>query len=236
MNKFRLAICVFVSLVAGAPSLAAPAAETQPRTITVTGQGTAKAAPDEANFSAGVVTQGSTAAQALAANARAMNAVFATLKRLGVADKDIQTSGLSLSPQYQTCKPGVACPQRIVGYEVSNQVTVTVDIAKAGGVLDALVSSGSNQIGGIGFAIRDPKPLLAAARADAVKDAIARAEIYAKAAGLALGPILAIQEGGSSAPRPLYKAMGYAAGLAATPVAGGEETLSASVSITWALQ
>ena len=228
-----IGLCV---LIAGGADAAAPD-QAMPRTLTVVGLGTAKAAPDEANFSSGVVTQGANASQALAANSRAMNAVIATLKRHGVPDKNIQTSDLSLSPQYQTCKLGVACPQRIVGYQVSNNVNVTVDLDKAGDVLDALVSSGSNQVGGISFSIHDPKPLLAQARADAVKDALDRAQLYAKAANVTLGPILSIQEGGAEAPpRPVYMmAMKASAGFA-PPVAGGEQSLNATVSITWIIQ
>ena len=141
-----------------------------------------------------------------------------------------------MSPQYQTCKPGVACAQRVVGYQVSNNVSVTVALDKAGSVLDALVSSGSNQIGGIGFSIHDPKPLQAQARQDAVKDAIERAQLYASAANVKLGPILSIQEeGGVEPPRPVYKAVMMRAD-ANVPIAGGEESVSAGVSITWQLQ
>jgi uncharacterized protein len=234
--KTGMAFCLVVALLTATGAAAAPAAET-PRTITVSGLGTVKAAPDEASFSTGVVSQGATASQALAANSRAMNAVMATLKKLGIPDKNIQTSDLSLSPQYQTCKPGVACPQRIVGYEVSNTVNVTADLAKTGVVLDALVASGSNQIGGISFSIHDPKPLMTEARAEAVKDAIDRAETIARAAGVTLGPILAIQEGGAEPPRPVYRAMKMMAlASAPPPVAGGEESVSASVSITWQIQ
>ncbi|MGC9955137.1 MAG: SIMPL domain-containing protein [Rhizomicrobium sp.] len=233
----RLALCaVLIAGGAGAPS-AALADQAPPRTITMSGQGIAKAAPDQAQFSTGVVTQDRTAALALAANSRAMNAVFATLKRLGILDKDIQTSNFSLSPQYQVYKPGTSGPQRIVGYEVSNTVNVTVeDFDKTGAVLDALVSSGSNQIDNIGFSIRDTKALLAQARVAAVKDAIDRAETYAKAAGVTLGPILSIQEGGSEPPRPLYRAMAMMAPGAPPPVAGGEESVSANVTITWEIQ
>lgn len=237
MVRRPVAFCVLGALFAVAAS-AAPADQPPPRTLTVTGQGQAKAAPDEANFSAGVVSQGATAAQALAANSRAMNAVFATLKKQGVPDKSIQTSNLSVSPQYQICKPNLPCQQKIIGYEVSNNVNVMVGIDKAGTVLDALVSSGSNQMGGISFSIHDPKPLLAQARADAVKDAMDRAELYAKAAGVSLGQIMDIQEGGSQMPRPIYRAMEKAvfAAAAAPPMAGGEETVNASVSITWSLK
>jgi len=122
-----------------------------------------------------------------------------------------------------------------VGYEVSNTVSVTVGLDKTGPVLDALVASGANQIGGISFSIHDPKPLLDQARADAVKDALEKAQLYAHAAGVSLGPILAIQEGGSYAPQPQFKAMAMRGLAQAMPIAGGEESLSASVSITWAL-
>jgi uncharacterized protein len=236
MTISRLSFSVMALALAGVAAGAAPAIDPLPRTLTVTGLGTAKAAPDEANFSAGVVSQGPTASQALAANSRAMNAVFATLKKQGIPEKAIQTSNLSLSPQYQTCKPNMACPQRIVGYEVSNTVSVTVGLDKAGPVLDALVASGSNQFGGVSFSIHDPKPLLAEARADAVKDALERGALYAKTAGVSLGPILSIQEGGSEAPRPMYRSMNkMMAGAEAMPVAGGEESVSANVSITWTI-
>ena len=234
MNFPRIVLCVLVAVAAGAQ--AGTPDQAMPRTLTVAGLGTAKAAPDEAGFSTGVVTQGVNAKQALAANSRAMDAVIATLKSHGVPDRNIQTSDLSLSPQYQSCKPGVNCPQRIVGYQVSNNVNVTVELDKAGTVLDALVSSGSNQIGGVSFSIHDPKPLLAQARADAVKDAIERAQLYAKAANVSLGPILSIQEGGAALPpRPIYKSLMMSADRA-PPMAGGEETITADVSITWIIQ
>ena len=166
----------------------------------------AKAAPDQAQFSTGVVTQDRTAALALAANSRAMNAVFATLKRLGIADKDIQTSNFSLSPQYQIYKPGTsrsAAHRRLPGLEHCERHGR--GFRKTGAVLDALVSSGSNQIDNIGFSIHDTKALLAQARAAAVKDAIDRAQTYAKAAGVTLGPIQSMSEsGGVYQPRPMY--------------------------------
>lgn len=237
MTKSAAFVTAYAIFFLGNPALAADLGAPAPRTLTVTGQGTAKAAPDEANFSAGVVSQGQTAALALSANARAMNAVFASLRRQGVPDKSIQTSGLSLSPQYQQCKPNQPCPQKIVGYEVSNTVSVTVDLDKAGPVLDALGASGANQMGGIGFSIHDPKPLLSQARTEAVKDAMDRAQTIAKASGVTLGPILSIAEGGSYVPRPMYKAMSTRAlAQEAMPVAGGEETLSANVTVTWELK
>ena len=236
----RLAVCaVFSMIVLAAGTACAAGADPAPRTVTMSGQGIAKAAPDQAQFSTGVITQGNTAALALAANSRAMNAVFATLKRLSIADKDIQTSNFSLSPQYQVYKPGTNGPQRIVGYQVSNNVNVTVeDLDRTGAVLDALVSSGSNQIDNIGFSIRDTSTLLKQARAAAVKDAVDRAQTYAKAAGVALGRILSIQESSNYQPRPMFRAMAMMALPDANPppIAGGEESVSAEVTITWEIQ
>ncbi|HEY4115489.1 MAG TPA: SIMPL domain-containing protein [Rhizomicrobium sp.] len=220
-------------LLAGAAS-AQPALQSEPRVLTVSGDGEIKAKPDQAMLSAGVVTEGRTAADALAANARKMNAVFETLKRIGIPDRAIQTSEMSVSPQY----PGDSRqPRRITGYEVTNTVNVTVDdLDKIGPAIDALVNSGANSLGDIGFSIADDKPLTAQAREAAVKDATAKAETLARAAGVTLGPILSITEGGGVAEpmRPMLR-MAMAA-PASTPVAAGQTTVSATVSITWQIQ
>ena len=187
--------------------LAAPAAKADsatPRVLTVSGEGEVRGAPDQARLSAGVVSAAKTAAAALAANTRAMNAVFATLRKSGVADKDMQTSDFSVQPQYSAALSSSSGPQRVTGYQVSNDVSVTVeDLGKLGATLDALVSSGANSIGEIAFAIRDPKPLLAQARAAAVADALAKAQVLAKAAGVTLGPITSIGESGYEPVRPM---------------------------------
>jgi hypothetical protein len=166
-----------------------------------------------------------------------MNAVFATLKRLGVPDKAIQTSNFSVSPQYPPYNANETSVQHIVGYQVSNQVSVTLDDPKKlGPTLDALVGAGSNQINSVGFVIRDTAALLTKARAAAVADAIARAHTYAAAAGVTLGPILSIQEAESEGPRPVYN-LAVAAGRVAapTPTAPGEQSVSASVSVVFSI-
>src|SRR6185437_15637061 len=151
-----------------AASPTALAADALPRTLSVSGNGEVKAAPDQAQLSTGVVTQGRNASDALKANARAMNAVFDTLKAAGIAEKNIQTSNFSVSPRYAEAKSGGT--QHIVGYDVSNTVTVLVDkLDKVGPTIDALVAAGSNQIDGPTFSIADPDPLLAKAREAAVK-------------------------------------------------------------------
>ena len=217
-----------------APAFAASDA-TPPRTITVTGEGQSKAVPDEAQLSTGVVSQGRTAAEALAANSEAMNAVFDTLKKVGIPEKSIQTSEFSVSPQYRNDKNGERTNE-IVGYQVTNSVSVTVDdLKRLGPVLDALVASGSNSLGGISFTIRDPKPLMAEAREAAMKDAMARAATYARAGGLTLGRILAVSEGGVEMPRPVFR-MAMAAAPAAPPIAAGEESVSASVTVQFEIR
>ncbi len=222
-------------LVLAAPSLKADQPAPQPRTLTVTGEGEARAVPDQAQLSAGVVTAARTAAAALAANTKAMNGVFATLKKAGVPDKSVQTSNFSVSPQYPNDNSDT---RRIVGYQVSNTVNVTLDdLKQLGPALDALVASGANNIGDISFAIRNPGPLAMQARAAAVRDATARAQAYAKAAGLSLGPILSVQEGEYSPPRPMMRAMAMAAPPSLpVPVAAGEQTVSASVTIVWEIR
>lgn len=207
----------------------------EPRILTVSGEGEAKGRPDQAMLSAGVVTDGKTAVEALAANARKMTAVFDTLKRLGIPDRAIQTSEMSVSPQYPD---DGRQPRRITGYEAANTVNVTVDdLDKVGPAVDALVNSGANSLGGISFTIRDDKPLMAQAREAAAADAKAKAETLAHAAGVTLGPILSISEGGGVAEpvRPMYR-MAVAAAAPPPPVAAGETTVSASVSITWQIQ
>jgi hypothetical protein len=221
-------LCVTM-LLPGSTSLAQPAATPVKRTLTVSGEGEVHAAPDEAHLSAGVVTSARSAAEALAANTRAMNAIFATAKRLGIPDRAITTSNFSVSPQYAEQRKGDTA-EKVSSYEVNNTVDLTVDLAQLGPALDALVSSGANSLGNIAFAIRDPKPLLEQARAAAMKDAIARAKTYAAAGGFALGPILSVIEGDGSMPHPMIAApMRMAA--APVPIAGGEGAVSANVSV-----
>jgi len=192
--------------------------------------------PNQAVLSAGVVTNAKTATAALAANTRAMNAVFVTLKAAGVADKDMQTADFSVQPQYASTNPSSSGQQRIIGYQVTNNVSVTVEnLNRLGATLDALVSSGANSIGDIGFAICDPKPLLAQARAAAVADAIAKAQVLAKAAGVTLGPITSISEGGYEPPRLMLKTMAMNA-ASSVPMAAGEQSVTAGVSITWGIR
>ena len=209
--------------------LVAPAWAADPHTIAMTGHGEVRAVPDTALIQAGVTSTAPTAAAALAANNSRMTAVVAALKKLGVPDRSIQTSSFSVSPQYTNGDNNN--PRRLTGYQVSNEVAVRLDdVSRAGGVLDALIAAGANQMNGISFEVASPEPLLDQARTSAVADARRRAETYAKAAGVSLGPILSISEGGAEPPpRPMYR-MAMAAGV---PVSPGEQAIAADVTMVW---
>ncbi len=219
---------------------AASAQEAPIRTIVVSGAGEASAVPDQAQISAGVVSQAGTAEAALEANTDAMEQIFETLENAGVEERNIRTSNFSVSPQYEVPpnNGGNRGQRRIVGYQVSNQLTVIVEaIDDLGGILDVLVRSGANQLNGISFSISDPKPLEEEARRAAVQDAIAKAQTLADAAGVSLGPIISIQEGGGNYRPPMpMMAMRAESFDSSVPVARGESTIGVSVSITYAIQ
>ncbi len=214
--------------------LAAPAVadEVRPATLTVIADGHVDRAPDLAEISGGVVTQAPTAASALAANAVRMTAVVAAVRRAGIAERDIQTSGLSLQPQYRYADGQAPA---LTGYQVSNTVALKVRaLADAGRLVDALVAAGANQISGPAFRVEDADAALDAARTAAVKTARARADLYAAAAGLHVARIRSIVEGGGEppAPRPM---MMMARVKAETPVAPGEVSLGTSVTVVFEL-
>jgi len=199
-------------------------------TISMNGHGEVRATPDLVTVNAGVATSGPTAAAALAANTVRMKQVFTVLEKMGVPQRNIQTTQFSVAPQYSNT-PGNEAP-RLAGYQVTNQLTLRLeDISGLGKALDALVTAGANQMNGINFTIQNPGPQLERARADAIADARLRAETYAKAAGVTLGPILSISEG-AEAPKPVYRMMAMVA-PSPVPVAAGEEIVSADVTVVW---
>lgn len=232
IHPWRAAALVLTFGLSGTPAVAAPLMP--PRTITVAGHGEVNGVPDSAFVSAGVTTQADSAAAALSGNAKAMSRVFGALKNAGVQDKNVQTTNFSVQPQYANNSED----QKIVGYLVTNQVDVTLDhIANAGPIVDSLVAAGANRMNGISFTIHDPKPLLVQARASAVEDAIGKAQAYAKAAHVALGPILSISEAPIEQPRPLFAMQArIAAAPPPTPVAAGEQTVAADVTLVWQIQ
>lgn len=223
---------IALALPAAAFAAAEPALHGTRLDIVATGE--VSRVPDLARISAGVVTAAPTAAAAVEQNARQMAAVRAALKRAGIADRDVQTSTLSLNPEYGPEANGA--PQRISGYRASNEVVVTFrNIAAAGGILDALVSQGANQINGPSLAVEHPEPALDEARVKALTAARARADLYARAAGKHVVRIVSIAESGGDA-NPLMRPMNRL-GVAqeATSVEAGTQTLSVSLSVTFEL-
>ena len=207
-------------LLTAAPALAVEEAP-RPTTLTVAAEGHVDRAPDVADLSGGVVTQAPTAAAALADNAARMTSVVAAVRRAGVAERDIQTSGLSLAPQYRYTNGQSPV---LTGYQVTNTVALKVrNLPDAGRLVDALVAAGANQINGPSFRVDDAAGTLDAARTAAVATARARAQLYAAAAGLHVARIRSIVEGGAEppAPRPMMM-MARSKAAAETPIEAGE--------------
>jgi uncharacterized protein len=223
-------------------AVSASAQETRPMMMPIDGtvleisaDGTSTRVPDLAVIQAGVVTQAATAGDAMRQNSTRMATVLAALRRAGIAERDIQTSSVSLSPQYRYAQNE---PPVITGYQASNQVTVRFrDIAKSGAILDALVSQGANNISGPNLTIDKPEAALDEARTAAVATARARAELYAKAAGLRVDRILSISESSAmpAPPRPMMMARMEAASDA-TQVVAGESELTVSLSVRFVLK
>jgi uncharacterized protein YggE len=222
-------------LVIAATLLAAPAlAQTMSPAISVTGEANVSVAPDQALIEGGVTSDAKTAREASEANNAAMGKVLLALKGAGIEEKDYQTSRLSLQPQFATPSK-VSERAGIVSFRASNRVTVKVrDITKVANVIDVLVGAGANEIGGINFEVTQASKHLDEAREKAIADARRKAEIYARAAGVTLGEPISISEEG--APVPAFRGKMAAPMAAGAPVAQGEETLSVTVGVTWAIK
>ena len=210
--------------------MSAHAAEKLDKLVTVTGEATVAVAPDAAVIRIGVTSQGKTAREASEANAKQMTAVLAAIKESGIADRDIQTSSLSLQPQYDPNKSGTA---RLIGFQVNNQVTIKIrDIGKLPAVLDRAIAAGANEMSGIEFVVSEQSKLLDQARDEAIADARRKAELYANAAGVKVGRVVAISRGRfGSAAAPVCRRCAPAR----FPIAPGEQTLRAVVTVSYEL-
>lgn len=197
--------------------------------VTVTGEATVEATPDMATISLGVTTEGQTAAEAMTANSKALQAVVERLKAAGIEDRDLQTSNLSLNPNWVGYDSGST--PKIAGYVASNMLNVRVRALDGlGSVLDASIADGANTLNGISFELAQPRPALDEARKAAVADARARAALLIEAAGGTLGKIVSITENsGYGSPMPMFKSDA----AAPVPVAAGQIGLSASVTISF---
>ncbi|MHC3128156.1 membrane protein [Brevundimonas sp. GN22] len=211
--------------VTGAPSVS------DLPSLNLSATGEVKIAPDMATVSFGVMTEAATAQEAMSANATKMNQVITALRRAGIEQRDVQTSGLNLSAQYDYQENQ---PPRLRGYQASNRVTVRVsDLTKVGNTVDAVVAAGVNQIDGVEFGLRDPSAAEDQARQLAVRALQAKAALYAQALGKPLGEIRSLTESGGYVPQPrpvMYARAASADMGGSTPIEGGE--LSVKIDIT----
>jgi hypothetical protein len=203
--------------------------------LDVVATGEVNRVPDVVRINAGVMTQAPTATEAIRQNAAKMDSVRSALRRAGIAERDIQTSSINLSPNWRHMEN--RAPE-LIGYQANNQVSVRFrDIANAGRILDALVAAGANQIDGPMFMIDRPEEALDEARRDALTKARARADLYARALGMRVVRILSVSEAGMGymPPQPVM-VRGMAAAQADTAIVPGEQTLNASLTVTFELQ
>ncbi|MCD2184425.1 SIMPL domain-containing protein [Rhizobium sp. GN54] len=238
-----LAATALAAALTAAAAVPVLAQETRPRepVITVTGEGRADVAPDMAVVDLGVVKDGKTAREALDANNAAMAEVMKALKDAGIAERDLQTSGFVINPQYQFPQGdgNENKPPVLVGFQVSNMLSVRIrDLAKLGTILDQTVTLGVNQSGGIRFTNDKPEAAISEARKKAVEDGIARARELTSAAGIDIGKVLEISETSYRAqPMPMMRAaMAKDFAPEAVPVAAGENSYSVTVTMTFELK
>jgi hypothetical protein len=206
--------------------------------ITVSGEGKATGTPDIAILSLGISTLNPTVAEARDQAATTMQAVIDSVKGNGVAEKDIQSTQLSIYPEYDY---SIISTPKIIGYRVTNTVTIKVrDINKTSDVLDSAVAAGGDltQVQGISFTIDDPSALEDQAREDAVNDAKARAQHLADTAGVDLGDPIAIVESGVTPPTPLSygREVMADAEAAKTPIETGELDINLTVQVVFAIK
>ena len=230
-----LALAALTATPAVAQTMAGPHAcgMTGPSRLSVTGDGQSRVAPDMATVDLGVTTQAESAAEAMRLNSEQQAAVIEALAGADITEEDIQTSGLTMTPQlrYEEGQPPV-----VTGYQASNLVTVRVsDLARVGEILDAIVTAGANEINGITFTREEGADAQDDARRAAVTDARRKAEVLAEAAGLSLGPVLALRDlpANEGGPRTMMRANEVMA--SSVPVQPGRVELSAHVEIEYAL-
>ncbi|MES2035952.1 MAG: SIMPL domain-containing protein [Pseudomonadota bacterium] len=233
-----LIVAATASAAAAQPAPTPIAADTLFRatTLNLSAFGETRTRPDQATITLGVTAEAPTAAEAMRLNATKMNQVIAALKKGGIADRDLQTSGLSLNPQYVYQEN---LPPKLTGYQAVNQVTIVVrDLAKLGQAVDASVNAGATNVAGISFGLQNADAAEDAARLDAVKALQAKADLYARATGYRVARLVSLSEGGGYAPQPPMPVMAYARmekAADSTPVEAGELKVRIDVSATFEL-
>ena len=228
----RAILALAVLLIFAAPAGAQDAAP-RPQ-IRVSGEGTVSIEPDLAQLRVGVTTDAKTARDAAEANSRAMTAVTAAVKALGIAERDMQTSRYAIQPIYE--QGGHPGRNRISGFQATNSLMLKLrQLDRVGEVIDRLTTAGANTLGGVEFIVSNPSKHLDEARSQAVADARRKAELYAKAAGVTLGqPFTLIEQSANMHNPPMMMARSAAA--PETPIAAGERTLRVSITVSFDLR
>ena len=228
---FTLSLFMICSLLANAETTASDLS-----TLSVSGSGESQGKPDIAYLSFGVTRKGKTASEAASANSGAAQKLIDTLIRSGIAEKDLQTTNISISPIYKNDQPNNFNDYKIVGYEANNSIRATIRrISDVGKIIDIVVFAGDYTINGPSFSIDNDDALEADALKDAVNDAKRKADIVASAAGKTITGIKNITVGGSGGGVPFYGGFAAASADKATPILPGELTVSSSVTIEYIL-
>lgn len=233
MISFRPMLAAAMMAAPVAAATAQPVAGTR---LDIVATGEVTRVPDIAIVSAGVQTMQPTATAAIEENAGRMERVRAALKRAGIADRDIQTSSISLNPEYRYAENQ---PPALTGYRASNNVSVKFrDLKRTGAILDALVKEGANQINGPSLTIDKPEGAYDEARTRAIANGKARADLYAKALGMRVVKLLSVSESGANVPAPMPVAYGRDVAMAAskTEIEPGSQEMQVSVSMSFELQ
>jgi uncharacterized protein YggE len=224
---WRLALAVGLCAGGAIDGAGAQQRATGPRVV-VTGEGSVSVAPDVVKIRSGVTTRGKTVREATETNSKTMAAILTALTESGIPQKDVRTAQLSIQPVYASQDSGKE--QKLVGYNVVNHVSAKIKhIDKLGDVLDRLIAAGATDVWNVEFLVSDPDKALDQAREAAIANARRKAEVYARAAGVTLGRVVAIEEeAGSSVP---MRALAQPAPGTHMPVAPGENTLRAVVTL-----
>ena len=235
LSSVALALAMAIPAIATAQGAAIvqPLAGTR---LDISATGEVSRVPDLAIISAGVQTLQPTATAAIEENAARMERVRAALKRAGIADKDIQTSSISLNPEYRYVENQTPV---LTGYRASNTVNVKFrDLKRSGAILDALVREGANQLNGPSLTIDKPDEAYDEARVKAIAAGQRRAELYARALGKRVVRLISISEGGASFPGPMPMAYSRDAAMAVskTEISPGTQDIQVSVSMSFELQ
>ncbi|MGF1550080.1 MAG: SIMPL domain-containing protein [Sphingomonadaceae bacterium] len=211
--------------------------------VTVQVSDSVETSPDSALIHVGVQTPAPTASAALAQNSREMEQVLAAIRAAGIAQRDIQTTGIMIHPQYDYEGTRRGMPPRLTGYQASNSVQVTIDdIGSIGAFLDRIVTAGGTSVSGPHFTVSDPDPLLREARANALRKADALAAEYARARGYSRARLVSVQEGGFHGGGPIVVTGSRISGLAAPPppppppVAPGQVSTGVTLAVQYILE